>query len=160
MRLAAFLMCGTLLPLWCSACRSRPTQGEGVVVRQVLHGADVPLDVPADVGAPKAAQPGQVTTTLVADASGMGTSAARPTVDPRPSSTITATGGRPAAIMPSHPGRDAGSARGGDGQSAGRGSGVATGVGAGGGGDGAEAQLASTAQMATASTEIRNNDTS
>ncbi len=53
-----------------AACSKRGGNSEGVIVRQVLHGADVLQDTApeaqADTG-PKVLQPGQVTTTLVTD---------------------------------------------------------------------------------------------
>lgn len=62
--LALGLCC--MLPAAQMACQRRGAS-EGVIVRQVLHGADVPMDVAQETAGPKAAQPGQVATTLVAD---------------------------------------------------------------------------------------------
>lgn len=51
-------------------CNKRSPSGEGVIVRQVLHGNDVPqetgLQTASESAGPRA-QPGQVTTTLVTD---------------------------------------------------------------------------------------------
>lgn len=56
------------LALWLTcACQERRGHAEGVIVRQVLHGADVPMETAPEAAGPKAAQPGQVATTLVSD---------------------------------------------------------------------------------------------
>lgn len=66
MRLTLIWVLGCMLPASLAACQRR-SASEGVIVRQVLHGADVPLDAVPEASGPKAAQPGQVATTLVAD---------------------------------------------------------------------------------------------
>ena len=63
-------MVAAALVVTAPGCNKRGTAPDGVIVRQILHGndslGDTAPEARADAG-PKALQPGQVTTTLVAD---------------------------------------------------------------------------------------------